>query len=194
MFGKTSSGDPASIYRFFLVLCFILFAAVVRILPHPWNFAPLGAMALFSGAKLSRSWKAFLLPLVALFCGDLFVGLYTLKIAAFVYFSFSLSVLIGSTFRRRQSPLPLSFATFLGALQFFLVTNFAVWAFGTTYSRNISGLVTCYVRGLPYFGNTLAGDAFYGLLFFGGFALLERFTPTLARRPDVVSTPGHPPQ
>jgi hypothetical protein len=191
---KTSSEDPVRIYRFFSVLCFILFAAVVRILPHPWNFAPVGAMALFSGAKLGRSWKAFLLPLVALFCGDLFVGLYTLKIMVLVYFSFSLSVLIGIAFRRRQSPLPLSFATFLSALQFFLITNVAVWAFGTTYWHNIPGLVTCYVAGIPYFGNTLAGDAFYALLFFGGFALLEHFTPALARRPDVVSAPGHLPQ
>jgi hypothetical protein len=52
---KTSSEDPVPIYRFFLVLGFILFAAVVRILPHLWNFAPVGAMALFSGAKLGRS-------------------------------------------------------------------------------------------------------------------------------------------
>ena len=60
--------------RIAIVLCFILFAAILRILPHPWNFTPVGAMALFAGAKLGRSWKAFLLPLVALFAGDLFVG------------------------------------------------------------------------------------------------------------------------
>jgi hypothetical protein len=194
MFRKTNSEDSVPIYRFFLVLCFILFAAVVRILPHPWNFAPIGAMALFSGAKIGRSWKVFLLPLVALFCGDLFVGLYALKIMSLVYFSFCISVLIGIAFRRRQSPLPLSFATFLGALQFFLITNFAVWAFGTAYLHNFPGLVTCYVAGIPYFANTLAGDAFYALLFFGGFALLERFTLASVRRPDSISGPGHLPQ
>jgi hypothetical protein len=179
MFHNMSSDDSPWIDRFVLVLCFVLFAAVVRILPHPWNFTPVGAMALFSGAKLGRSWKAFLFPLVALLCGDLFGGLYTFKIMALVYFSFCLSVLIGIAFRHRQSALPLALATFLGALQFFLITNFAVWAFVTTYPHNFAGLVSCYVAGIAYFGNTLVGDAFYATLFFGGFALLERSNPAL---------------
>ena len=106
--------------------CFIVFAAVVRILPHPWNFTPLGAMALFSGAKLGRSWAAFLFPLDGSLCGDLFVGFY--KLMLIVYLSFCLSVLIGIAFRHRQSFKPLSLATLLGAGQFFLITNFAVWA------------------------------------------------------------------
>jgi hypothetical protein len=179
MLRKMNSADSSSIYRVFIVICFILFASVVRIVPHPWNFAPVGAMALFSGAKLGRSWQAFLFPLAALFCGDIFVGLYSLRLMSIVYFSFCLSVLIGIAFRRWQSPLPLSLATFLGASQFFLITNFAFWAFGTTYQHTFAGLVTCYIAGLPYLRNTLAGDAFYSALFFGGFALLARLHPPL---------------
>lgn len=174
-----SSEDSPSIYRFVLMLCFILFAAVVRILPHPWNFTPVGAMALFSGAKLGRSWKAFLFPLAALFSGDLFGGIYAFRIMSLVYFSFCLSVLIGMAFRHRQSPLPLSLAAFSGALQFFLLSNFAAWAFLATYPHNFAGLVSCYLAGIAYFGNTLVGDAFYTTLFFGGFALLERINPAL---------------
>jgi len=180
MLRKMNSADSLSIYRIFIVICFILFASVVRIVPHPWNFAPVGAMALFGGAKLGRSWQAFLFPLAALFCGDIFVGLYSLRLMSIVYFSFVLSVLIGIAFRRWQSPLPLSLATFLGASQFFVITNFAFWAFGTTYQHTFAGLVTCYIAGLPYFRNTLAGDAFYAALFFGGFALLARLNPPLS--------------
>jgi hypothetical protein len=179
MLRKMNSADSLSIYRIFIVICFILFASVVRIVPHPWNFAPVGAMALFGGAKLGRSWQAFLFPLAALFCGDIFVGLYSLRLMSIVYFSFVLSVLIGIAFRRSQSPLPLSLATFLGASQFFVITNFAFWAFGTTYQHTFAGLVTCYIAGLPYFCNTLAGDAFYSALLFGGFALLARLDPPL---------------
>ena len=61
--------------RIFVIACFILFAACVRILPHPWNFTPVGAMALFGGAKLRNPWAAFLFPLAALFVGDLIVGI-----------------------------------------------------------------------------------------------------------------------
>src|ERR1700730_677178 len=165
--------------RIAIVLCFILFAAILRILPHPWNFTPVGAMALFAGAKLGRSWKAFLIPLVSLFAGDLFIGFHQLTLA--VYLSFCLSALIGAIFRNRQSAGPLSLATLLGATQFFLITNFAVWALMTTYPRTVSGLIACYVAGIPLFGNTLAGDAFYAAILFGGYALIEHFFPGLRK-------------
>ncbi len=178
MFRKLNVDSQGNFLRILLVLCLILFAAAVRILPHPWNFTPIGAIALFSGAKLNSKWAAFLFPLFALFLGDLFVGLYKLMLV--VYLSFCLSVLIGRYFCRRQSVLPLSVATLVGAIQFFLVTNFAVWFFGyTSYARSFSGLLTCYVAGIPLLGNTLAGDAFYAIILFGGFALTQRLTPAL---------------
>jgi hypothetical protein len=163
--------------RIAIVLCFILFAAIVRILPHPWNFTPVGAMALFSGAKLGRNWKAFFLPLAALFAGDVFIGCHKLMLA--VYLSFCLSVLIAIIFRNRQSIGPLSLATLLGATQFFLITNFAMWAIMTNYPKTTSGLITCYVTGIPLFRNTLAGDAFYAAILFGGYTLVERLLPAL---------------
>ena len=167
----------AQLLRAAILLCFMVFAGVVRILPHPWNFTPLGAMALFSGAKLGRTSKAFVLPLSALLFGDLFVGFY--RIMPLVYLSFCLSVLIGILVRDRQSLVYLSIATQLGAAQFFLVTNWAIWAFGTTYEKSLGGLLRCYTEGIPYFGNTLAGDAFYAVLLFGGFALVERTFPAV---------------
>lgn len=156
-----------------IVCLFLAFAAVVRVLPHPWNFTPVGAMALFSGAKLGRSYKAFLLPLTALLAGDVFVGLYRLMWV--VYLSVCVSVIIGLWFRTRQTTGPLAMATLLGAAQFFLLTNTAVWAFLNTYPKTLAGLVSCYAAGVPLFGNTLAGDALYCALLFGGFALAERW-------------------
>lgn len=157
MFREVNLQNHALVYRISVVACFILFAAVVRILPHPWNFTPVGAMALFSGAKLGRSWQAFLFPLIALFCGDLFVGFH--RLMPVVYFSFCISVLIGIAFRQRQSLKLLSAATFLGALQFFLITNFGIWALENFYPRSLAGLTTCFIAAIPYFGNTLAGDS-----------------------------------
>jgi Family of unknown function (DUF6580) len=53
--------------RIFAIACFVFFATRVRILPHPSNFTPVGAMALFGGAKLRNRRAAFLFPLSALF-------------------------------------------------------------------------------------------------------------------------------
>ena len=185
MFTGITTNHQAQMLRAVIIICFIVFAAVARVLPHPWNFTPVGAMALFSGAKFGRTSKAFLLPLSALLLGDLFVGLY--RIIPIVYLSFCLSVAIGIFFRNRQSLGALSVATLLGATQFFLVTNWAMWAFGTTYPKSLQGLLRCYKAGMPYFGNTLAGDAFYAFLLFGGFALIERMVPAFRSAGTVAS-------
>jgi len=177
MHNESKSNRNTAYLRIAIILCFILFAAIVRILPHPWNFTPVGAMALFAGAQLGRTWMAFLLPLAALFAGDVFVGLYKLMLV--VYLSLALSVFIGILFRKRQTAGPLALATLLGATQFFLITNFAIWAFLAGYAKTFSGLITCYAVGLPLFGNTLAGDAFYTAVLFGGYALAVRFVPAL---------------
>jgi hypothetical protein len=54
-----------------------------------------------------------------------------------------------------------------------------MWAIMTNYPKTTSGLIACYVAGIPFFGNTLAGDAFYAAILFGGYALVERLLPAL---------------
>ncbi len=176
------------LYRTLLALAIIALAAALRIAPHPWNFAPVGAMALFSGAVLKDRRLAFFVPLLVLFLGDIFIGFH--KLLPVVYASFLVSVAIGLWLRDRRTVGRISAATLFGAVQFFLVTNFAVWAFGLSYPRNTAGLVACYVAGIPFFWNTLAGDAAYAVLFFGGFALAERLFPAF-REPALAANPAH---
>ena len=66
--------------------------------------------------------------------------------------------------------------------------NWAIGAFGTTYAKSLEGLLNCYSAGIPLFGNTLAGDAFYALLLFGGFALVERIVPAFRSTGPVTSS------
>jgi hypothetical protein len=169
-------------YRTLLALALILLAAALRIAPHPWNFTPVGAMALFSGAVLRDRRLAFLFPLLALFLGDIFVGFH--KLVPLVYASFLINVAIGLWLRDRRALARISLATLLAALQFFLVTNFAVWQLLGSFPHTASGLVACYVAGIPFFWNTLAGDALYATLLFGSFALAERLFPAL-RQPAL---------
>src|SRR5229473_2757919 len=172
------------LYRTLLAFVLILLAAAVRIAPHPWNFTPVGAMALFSGAVLKDRRLAFLFPLLALVTGDLFIGLY--KIMPIIYASFLINVAIGLGLRDRRTVARISLATLLGAIQFFLVSDFAVWQFMNTYPHNLSGLLACYIAAVPLFWNTFAGDAAYAALLFGGYALAERFIPAL--HPPVQRT------
>jgi hypothetical protein len=161
----------------FLIAALMVFlAAVLRILPHPWNFTPVGAMAIFSGSLFRNRWVAFLLPLTALFAGDLFVGLY--KLMFIVYISFALSVAIGRWLAQPRTVTRIGGAVFLGALQFFLVTNVAMWALSGFYPKTRAGLAACFANALPLFWNTFAGDFFYATVLFGGYALAARlFNP-----------------
>jgi len=165
-------------WRAAVIVVAIALAAAVRIAPHPFNLTPIGAMALFSGAMFRSRLAGLLFPLAALFAGDVFVGLHPLMPA--VYASFAVSVAIGRWLGGCPGVIRLGGAVFLGALQFFLVSNFALWAVGGFYPRTVAGLVACYAAGLPYFGNTLAGDALYAAALFGGFRLAEKMFPGLA--------------
>ena len=171
------SQKESLLYRTLLALALIMLAAALRVAPHPWNFTPVGAMALFSGAVLKDRRLALLVPLVALFAGDVFIGFH--KLIPVVYASFLLNVLIGRFFANRRTVLRIGAATLLGSAQFFLVTNLAVWWLLNSYAKTAAGLAACYLAGLPFFWNTLAGDACYAALLFGGFALAEQVFPAL---------------
>ncbi len=149
----------------------ILLAALSRLVPHPWNFSPLEAMALFAGAHIARRWLSVLVPLIALLISDAVLGFYD---GIWVtYLCFALIALAGHALRGAGAAKIAIFA--LGsAVGFFIVSNFAVWAMGTMYPHTGAGLISCYASAIPFFHNQLAGVAFYSIVLFGGYALLQR--------------------
>src|SRR5437879_11638345 len=124
MFSETQKENL--LYRTLLALALIILAAALRIAPHPWNFTPVGAMALFSGAVLGDRRLAFFFPLLALFLGDIFIGFH--KLMFVVYTSFLINVAIGVWLRDRRTIASIPLATLLGTIQFFFITNFFVSA------------------------------------------------------------------
>lgn len=163
--------------RLIAIVLAILVAALLRLVPHPPNFTPIGAIGLFAGAYLGRNAVAFAVPLGALLLSDLVLGFHDTMI--FVYAGAALSVLIGWVLAGRVSALSVGAGALASAILFFLVTNFGVWLSGSLYPPTLAGLAACFAAALPFFQNTLAGDFFYSALLFGGFALLERSLPRL---------------
>ncbi len=170
--------------RLLALLVAIFAAAAMRLLPHPPNFSPIAAMALFSGAYLPRRALAFVAPFAALLLSDALLGGFYAGME-FVYLSFALTVLIGWAIARRKSPLTIGGAAVASSVLFFMLTNLGVWLFSGMYPRTLDGLVACYVAALPFFQNTVAGDLFFTGLLFGGFALAEWALPAL-RQPQGV--------
>ena len=57
------------------VMAVIIFlAGVSRILPHPPNFSPILAIALFGAAHFSKKWQAVFIPILAVWLSDLFIN------------------------------------------------------------------------------------------------------------------------
>ncbi len=165
--------------RLLALLTAITAAAVMRLVPHPPNFSPIAAMALFSGAYLPKRVLAFVAPFAALLLSDLVLGFYAGM--NFVYVSFALTVLIGWAVASRRSPAVVGAAAVASSILFFVLTNLGMWLFSGFYPHTGEGLVACYVAAIPFFQNTLAGDLFYTALLFGGFALAERLLPPIRR-------------
>lgn len=164
----------------FLVLAGMVFAAAfVRLIPHPPNFAPIAAMALFGGAYFSKKWAAFAIPLAAMFLTDLILGFHSTMWA--VYLSFVLIVVLGMLMIKQKKVTNIFLASVSSSVLFFIITNFAVWATGTFYAKDLSGLAASYIAAIPFFHYTLLGDLFFVTLMFGSFELVKTKYPELAR-------------
>lgn len=170
--------------RLTLLLAIVALVALARLLPHPPNFSPVTALALFGGAYFSSRYTALGVTLAAMLASDWLIGFHPLMWA--VYLSFAAVVLLGGLLREhRQAALPVAFAALGGSLLFFLVTNFAHWWMFNDYPQTFEGLLTCYVAALPFFQNALAGDLLFSALLFGGMALIDQRLPGL-REPAAV--------
>lgn len=151
-------------------LFFILINTLVRLMPHLPNMTSVGATALFLSAKYSWK-KSFLVTCITMLLSDAILGFHSVMWAT--YGSFLIVAALGTVLRKKNDIRWILTVTFLSSLQFFILTNFAVWMTGTLYPRTMAGLLDCYVMALPFFRNTLLGDMTYTAIFFGCFEIFR---------------------
>jgi hypothetical protein len=163
----------------------VLIAALSRLLPHPPNATPIMAMALFGGAMFERKWMGLVAPLLAMLLSDFLLGAHNTMLA--VYGSFALAWGLGVVALQKPTLGRVVGTSVLASVLFFLITNFAVWYGSPFYPQTPGGLLACYTAGLAFYNqqsffvNSLLGDLFFSGLLFGGYALLQRQFPVLAR-------------
>ena len=189
-------------------------AGLMRLIPHPYNFTPVAGLGLFGGARL-RSWWAYVLPLAVMAASDVLLwaiqgrpdySLWQYAFNPWVYACFLLAVLWGRLLLGNGGAGRILAVSVLVSVQFFVVTNFGVWLAGFSapvplYSRDLSGLIACYIAALPFvgsnapplgfFGNQVLGDLFYTGLLFGVYALLSSgvLLPRRLRQPAAARMP-----
>jgi hypothetical protein len=163
--------------RFLAIIGMIVLAATSTLLPHPPNFTPLAAIALFAGAQFIDRRAVFAVTLGTLLLRDAILGFHVLM--PFVYACYALNVCLGFWLRTDQRPWQVASAALVGSVVFFVVTNFAAWALLGTFPQSFKGLIACFVAGIPYFRNTVSSDLLYAMAMFGGFALAQWRIPSL---------------
>ena len=160
-------------------------AGLARMAQH-LNFAPVGALSLFAGARL-RGWHAYALPIVLMAVTDPLLGGYSTA-TPFVYASFLFSVWMGTKIRNTENPVWICGMALAGSLQFFLISNLPYWLLSTSpYAHNLSGLAACYAAAIPFFRHTLESDLLYTAVLFGAHAWLSR---RVAPNERVVAQPA----
>lgn len=179
-----------------VVIIMIIAAAISRIIPHPNNFTPMMAMALFAGATFSKKTYAYVLPIAAYLLSDLVFaafgksGFYGVS-QLFVYGAMIIVTALGTTMKQPKVLKVLGYSL-TGSAIFWIVSNFGVWfanyiaAGSPTHEAGLS-LAMVYTRALPFYNmysnelffGAFAGDLFYSAVLFGVFALVKRNYPAV---------------
>lgn len=166
-----------------LAYLFVVLAVLLRVTAGTGAFAThgfslVGASLLFFGSRMPR--KHFLVPAALLVGSDIYLNLRVYQLPftldQIVMWSWYLvPCVIGFFMRDKIKPLTVLGAGLGTGIGFFLTSNFAVWAFGNIgYTRNLSGLLLCYAKAIPFFRNGIISDVLFSLVFFGIGALVAQ--------------------
>lgn len=142
-----------------------------------WNASVIGALALFSAARLGF-WQGVAFTAVAIALKDVSVYLtsnwwqpYPLS-----WLYFTAYALIGrAALRRSESAGRIAGAALGASLFFFFVSNFVSWLEqALPYGYSLQGLLDCFAGAVPFYRGTLVGDLAFSATLFGAHAVLSR--------------------
>lgn len=173
-----------------IAVSLISLAALLRVLPHPPNFAPVAAVALFAGAVLPRR-LGVIIPLLAMVASDAIIGFHSLILVT--WGCYAVIALASHYWLQQRTVWRIAFATVGASLFYFIVTNYAVWQFEDMYSHSMSGLIRCFTLALPFLRNTLLSDLLFSASLFGLYTLAHKSGQQFFGLPEVqdnASTKG----
>jgi hypothetical protein len=155
-----------------LAACSVLLPESIR----PWNFAALGAVALFATARL-KSAASLLLIVAMIVVKDLCVFVKfdwppePLSWLAYVGYA-----LMGRYFiRNSEDPFRIVGGALCGSWCFFLVSNFGSWLMqAQPYGYSLAGLANCYEAAIPFHRGTMMSDLLCAGSLFAAHAVLSR--------------------
>jgi hypothetical protein len=170
-------------FNYLVILSVLIVLGVVgRLLPHPPNFTPMAAIALFAGFIFLKRYIAVIAVVVTMLLTDYFAFGYlsaewfASKSMWVVYLALLFPVVFKNFLQKKLGLFRVAGAALASSTVFFIATNFAVWAFSPMYEKTLEGLVLCYTMAIPFFQNTVAGDLIWSGVIFGTYFLLRNYS------------------
>ena len=146
-----------------MIITFLFISGILalgRLIPHPPNFTPILATAIYTPYIINNKWIAMLIPLSAMFIADIIIGFHPYML--WVYGAIGISTLLSYwSMRFNKKYMQLTVMTLVSSILFFIITNFAVWVIWDYYPKTIDGLLLCYSMAIPFFQNTIYGTIIY---------------------------------
>ena len=164
-----------------LACCLVLLIVGCRWAIDTPNFKPVMAVTLFAGFLFSRRWMGIVTLAAGMLISDTLLGFYEWHVQVTVYFALLFPLVLGLIMKRWKGDsmkLPTGVLGFAGlsAVNFYVLTTIAVWGWSDWYPQTISGLASAFAMGLPFLKWTLAGNLFFSVMLFGGWAAFTRVT------------------
>ena len=135
----------------------LLALSASRFIPHPPNFTSLLALSFYIPALFGL--KFIPAVVISLIFTDAIIGFHSTMFfttGSIIFIGFIAQYLKGNILTR-------IFGASLGAVIFFIVTNFGVWL-GGSYGFTFGGMINCYLLALPFFGYTLISTLMFSVI------------------------------
>jgi len=182
------------------ILSIIIVGILTRVIPHVPNFAPVEGLTLFGAAYLKRKEFAYILPIALLYLSDLIINNTTARIyftenegiiwfSNYMLYSFAsltLIVLAGRFLLKKIAATNVIVSALAASVIFFLVSNFGIWVHATSsYSKDLSGLMTAYIAGLPFLRSSVVSTLLFTCILFGAYEWFLKGYYAPAKRENV---------
>tara|TARA_B100001250_G_C19801826_1_gene791464 strand:- start:1656 stop:2201 length:546 start_codon:yes stop_codon:yes gene_type:complete len=146
--------------KVFFSFCFIIILVFSRLIPHPPNFTPVIAAAIFGPIFLNDKVYGVLIPIISMFISDIIISFHSYQFVVYATL-ISISILTPS---KKNKKLFFSFAI-ISCVWFYIATNFSVWIMSDYYPKTFDGLLTCYILAIPFFKNTFFSTIIFTFIF-----------------------------
>ena len=159
-------------YLIVMPLVFIMiFSRFITVIP---NFTPLISLILFIPLVLKDKKLAMILIIIAQLFADFLIGFYDTML--FVYGNilvalFAFKYMIAINFYKVLS------SSVAASIVFYITTNFGVWFVMDLYPATASGLIACYIAGIPFLKSMTLSTVIFSTTLFVLFKVVKKLRP-----------------